>query len=224
MIPTGVGDKIISELCHSEVEDLGRRLVGPTWWPGQKITGVRAQDVVSFLVPAIAGVIGDDRTTGHTARGRYGNFWARTDEGWTPTDVESIVYGLDVVLSSALAEAVATKDALPGTREVARRHYGVDDVDPLQDREEAVRRAQLMNTFQARRDAETFRVELIEAVRKTVTGGSYLRGQFVAALRQHPALDLTPDDKAEAVAYAARVAGTDDAAQLFGMAKRILSP
>jgi hypothetical protein len=161
-------DKIRSDVYDSDPFDVGRQLLGPMWRPGDKISTPPAVDLIGFLAPALADVLAYDGTRGNTARGRQSGFWERVEIGLEPIEIGDALTAVDRVYRPTLADAVTALD----TR----------------------RRTRKLSDYEEKRQPDTVRVELIEALRHGLTSVGNYRGQLVAAIRDHGAFDFSKDD------------------------------
>lgn len=215
-IPTDAADRLRSQLVDCDPNDLGRRVSGLSWRPNDKPMPSPI-DIVELLSPTLAGQLGYDGTTAHTSRGRQSGFWARTPDGWRPTEIDSVVYAIDAVLRSALVEAIAARDDAETQR---RMHIPGMDLDHA----EKDRQSRIHDTHAERVQTATLRVDLIEVVRKFVNGGGYYRGQLVAALRECGEFDLDTDAVIEIARSYLRLTGPAGRVQLAGLARSVLAP
>jgi hypothetical protein len=209
-------EKLRTELADADPRDLGRRVCGLSWRLNDKLTPSPI-DIVELLSGSLAGQLGYDGTTAHTTRGRQSGFWARTPEGWRPTEIDSVVFAIDAVLRSALVEAIAARDDAETQRRMRIPGMNLDHA-------ERDRQSRIHDTHAERVQAAALRVDLIEVVRKFVNGGGYYRGQLVAALRDCGAFDLDTDDVIDLARSYLRMTGPAGRVQLAGLARSVLAP
>jgi hypothetical protein len=224
MMTAAAEDKLLSELRDSDPLDLGRRILGPSWTPQQKMPVPQATDIVELLAPSLVDQLGYDGTRGNTTRGRQSGFWWKTPEtGWQPIEISAAAKAIDAVLRSALVEAITARDALDPEGMQYLQPMGLDPFKPA-DYSEIKRLGDLRDAHDERVQAAELQVELIEVVRKFVTGGGNYRGQLVAALRDSHEFDLDIDAVIEIARSYLKLAGPAGRVQIAGLARSVLSP